>query len=115
MVNTSRVHHIVVFFGGFFFLIFLNTNIYFTMIDTQVLQLILMSFVEEAGVPGENPRFQVGDHHTRSHTTTVYHSGRSGDKREHSPLRYLDTNHFVDKTNTLFLCITISGKPIWSA
>ena len=32
---------------------------------------------EEAGVPGENPRVQAGDHHTLSHTTTVDQGDRT--------------------------------------
>lgn len=58
------------------------------MIDKQVLQRILISLVgmdvsasralvwREAGVPGENPRVQVGDRHTLSHNTIVDHADR---------------------------------------
>lgn len=53
--------------------------------DRQFLQLILISLVginvsarsliwEEAGVTGENPRVQAGDHDTLSHTSTVDHA-----------------------------------------
>ena len=63
--------------------------IYFTTINKQVLQLILISLVgtdvntrgslvwEEAGVPGENPRVQAGDRYTLSHTTTVDQGDRT--------------------------------------
>lgn len=41
--------------------------------------------LEEAGLSGENPRVQAGDHHALSHTTTVGHGDRTrvaeGDKR----------------------------------
>lgn len=58
------------------------------MIDKQVLQRIFISLVgmdvsasralvwREAGVPGENPRVQVGDRHTLSHNTIVDHADR---------------------------------------
>lgn len=49
---------------------------------------------EEAGVAGENPRVQVGDHHILLHTTTVDRGDRRGDKRVHCLLRYLDTHLF---------------------
>lgn len=53
--------------------------------DRQFLQFILISLVginvsarsliwEEAGVTGENPRFQAGDRRTLSHTNTLDHA-----------------------------------------
>lgn len=56
---------------------------YFTTINKEILQLILMLFIssdisvkrqlmwEETRVPGENPRVRVGDHITLLHTTTM--------------------------------------------
>ena len=49
---------------------------------------------EETGAPGENPRVQVGDQHTLSHTTTADH----GDRTRVAAVRSQCYNHCATRT-----------------
>lgn len=74
---------------------------------------------EEDGVPGVNPRVQAGHRLTPSLTATVDHcrsrgsnSCRSGEKRVHGPLRYLDTLHLVLYNYLKFSTIILSFSQV---
>lgn len=45
--------------------------------DVRTKGLLMSLMWKEAGVPGENPGVQAGDHHTLSHTTTVEYGNRT--------------------------------------